>query len=139
VTATWDDLDEGAAPEPREYGPISRTDIVRYQGASSDFNPIHHDEEFAQAAGYPSVFSVGMLQAGILAGFAADWLGAENVRRYALQFREQVWPGDTVVCSARVTRRYEVDGERRVDLDLVATRAASGGAAIKAEATFVVA
>ena len=72
----WDDLDVGAGAEPRTVGPLTRTDFVRYQGASGDFNPIHHDEEFAQAAGYPTVFSVGMLQAGILATLATDWLGA---------------------------------------------------------------
>ena len=119
---TWDELHEGSAPKPREYGPISRTDMVRYQGASGDFNPIHHDEEFAKSAGYPSVFSVGMLQAGILAGYATDWLGAPNVRRYSVQFREQVWPGDTVVCSGTVTRRYEDGGERKVDVELLCTR-----------------
>ena len=54
---SWDQLQEGSAPDTREYGPISRTDMVRYQGASGDFNPIHHDEEFAKSAGYPSVFS----------------------------------------------------------------------------------
>ena len=50
---TWDELQEGSAPEAQEYGPISRTDMVRYQGASGDFNPIHHDEEFAKSAGLP--------------------------------------------------------------------------------------
>jgi acyl dehydratase len=138
MMATWDDLTEGSASAPREYGPITRTDMVKYQGASGDFNPIHHDEEFARAAGYPSVFSVGMLQAGILAGYATDWLGANNVRRYAVQFREQVWPGDVVICSGAVTRKYEEAGERKVDVDLLCTRQASGGAAIKGEATFVV-
>jgi len=135
---TWDELDEGSSPHAREYGPISRTDMVKYQGASGDFNPIHHDEEFAKSAGYPSVFSVGMLQAGILAGFATDWLGAENVRRYSVQFREQVWPGDHLDCEATVRRRFEEDGERRVELDLLVTRQESGGAAIKGQATFVV-
>jgi acyl dehydratase len=80
----WDDLEEGTANEPRQYGPITRTDIVRYQGASGDFNPIHHDDEFAQKAGFPSVFSVGMLTAGILASYATDWLGAANVRRFSV-------------------------------------------------------
>ena len=135
---TWDDLQEGSSPESCEYGPISRTDMVKYQGASGDFNPIHHDEEFAKAAGFPTVFSVGMLQAGILAGFATEWLGAKNVRRYSVQFREQVWPGDVVICSGTVTRKYEDGGERKVDVDLLCTREASGGAAIKGEATFVV-
>ena len=54
-----------------------------------------------------------MLQAGIPASFATDWLGAANVRRYAVQFREQVWPGDHLVCSGKVTRRYEDAGRRR--------------------------
>jgi acyl dehydratase len=134
----WDDLHEGSAPQAREYGPLTRTDFVRYQGASGDFNPIHHDEEFAQGAGFPSVFSVGMLQAGILATFATDWLGAANVRRYSVQFREQVWPGDRLVCSGKVARRYEEDGARKVDIELLCTRVESGGTAIKGEATFVV-
>jgi acyl dehydratase len=135
---TWDELPEGATAPRREFGPLTRTDFVRYQGASGDFNPIHHDEEFAKSAGYPTVFSVGMLQAGILGCYCTDWLGAENVRRFQVQFREQVWPGDHLACEATIRRRYEVDGERRVDLELIVTRQESGGAAIKGEATFAV-
>jgi len=135
---TWTELHEGSAPQPREYGPLTRTDLVRYQGASGDFNPIHHDEEFAQGAGFPSVFSVGMLQAGILAGFVTEWLGAANIRRYAVQFREQLWPGDVIVCSGHVVRKYAEGGEHKVDLELLCTRVETGGAAVKGEATFVV-
>jgi acyl dehydratase len=138
MSVTWDQLQEGATAPRREFGPLTRTDFVRYQGASGDFNPIHHDEEFAKSAGFPTVFSVGMLQAGILGCYCTEWLGAENVRRFAVQFREQVWPGDHLACEATVRRRYEEAGERRVDLDLVVTRQESGGAAIKGEATFAV-
>ena len=134
---SWDDLKVGRAAETRTVGPLTRTDFVRYQGASGDFNPIHHDEEFARAAGFPTVFSVGMLQAGILGTFATDWLGAENVRRFSVSFREQVWPGDTLVCTGEVVKRYEADGERRVDLQLSCDRE-GGGTAIRGEATFVV-
>lgn len=137
VTASWDDLEEGATVEPLVVGPLTRTDFVRYQGASGDFNPIHHDEEYAKSAGFPTVFSVGMLQAGILATFATDWLGAENVRTFGFQFREQVWPGDALTCTGAVTKRYEADSERRVDLELACTRQ-TGGTAIKGWATFVV-
>jgi acyl dehydratase len=136
MSVSWDDLVEGAGPEPRGYGPLTRTDFVRYQGASGDFNPIHHDEAFAASAGYPTVFSVGMLQAGILGMYCTEWLGAENVRRFAVQFREQVWPGDRIVCSATVTAKHEGD-ERTVDLDVVVTRVESGGIAIQGTATFV--
>lgn len=124
-------------PEPLVYGPVTRTDFVRYQGASGDMNPIHHDEEYAKAAGFPTPFSVGMFQAGLLATWVTDWLGADNVRRYRVRFAEQVWPADTLTCSGTVDREYEVDGERMVDLELTCTRQ-SGGVAIKAWATFVV-
>jgi len=133
---TWDELVVGTEMPAREYGPLSRTDFVRYQGASGDFNPIHHDEEFAKSAGYPSVFSVGMLQAGILASFATDWLGPRNVRRFGVQFREQVWPGDRLVCAGHVSDR-DVEA-RTVDLELVVRRV-GGGDAIKGFATFAVA
>jgi acyl dehydratase len=136
---SWDDLKPGTVAESRTVGPLTRTDFVRYQGASGDFNPIHHDEEFAQAAGYPTVFSVGMLQAGILATFATDWLGADNVRRFGVQFREQVWPGDSLVCNGTVQERNETgeNGERTVDVELVVDRV-GGGTAIKGWGTFAV-
>ena len=114
---------------------LTRESLVRYAGASGDFNPIHHDDEFAQSAGYPTAFSVGMLQAGILASFATDWLGPRNVRKFGVQFREQVWPGDRLVCAGKVVDRDE--SARTVDLELVVTRV-GGGAAIKGHATFVV-
>jgi acyl dehydratase len=136
--ATWDETTEGTEREPLEIGPLTRTDFVRYQGASGDFNPIHHDEDFAKGAGFPSVFSVGMLQAGILGTYATDWLGAANIRNFNVQFREQVWPGDHLVCTGKVVRRYEEGDERKVDIDLLVTRVESGGAAIKGSATFVV-
>jgi acyl dehydratase len=136
--ASWDELSEGTERAPLEIGPLTRTDFVRYQGASGDFNPIHHDEDFAKGAGFPSVFSVGMLQAGILGTYATDWLGAANIRNFNVQFREQVWPGDHLVCTGKVVKKYEDGGERKVDIDLLVTRVESGGAAIKGSATFVV-
>ena len=126
---TWDDLQDGTKAEPRSR----RTTRSREAG---DFNPIHHDEEYAKSAGFPSVFSVGMLQAGILGTYVTDWLDPTNVRRFGFQFREQVWPGDTLTCTGEVTKRYEDDGERKVDLELLCTRQ-DGGTAIKGWATFV--
>ena len=136
--ARWEDLTEGATgPAPMVVGPITRTDFVRYQGASGDMNPIHHDEPFAQAAGYPAPLAVGMFQAGVLSAWATAWLGAENVRRYKVRWKEQCWPGDVLTFSGRVAKRYEENGERRVDLDLVCTRQ-TGGVAVQGWATFVV-
>jgi len=141
--ASTADLAEGAEPEPRRYGPLAQPDFVRYAGASGDFNPIHFNDEFARDAGFPSVFSQGMLQAGVLASYVTDWLGADTVRRFRVQFREQVWPGDVLECSATIVRRYEADGETRIDLEvrcarIPASEREAGGLAITGEATFVV-
>src|SRR3954454_18457422 len=116
--ATWDELHVGAECAPREYGPLTRTDFVRYQGASGDFNPIHHDDEFAQSAGFPTAFSVGLRQPAILATYATDGLGADTVRRFGVQFREQVWPGDELELTGSVVEKGTADelGERTVEV-----------------------
>ena len=128
---------KGDALPQRSFGPITRTDIVRYQGASGDFNPIHHDEEFAKSAGFPTVFSVGMLQAGYLATYATDLFGPANVRNFRVRFSEQVWPGDVMTCDGTVTDVVtdEATGEQRVALEL-AGRRQTGGTAVQAWATF---
>jgi acyl dehydratase len=119
-------------PPPLIIGPLTRTDLVRYAGASGDFNPIHHDEGFARDAGLPAPLSLGMLQAGMLATWATDWLGAENIRRFRVRFADRVFPGDTLTCGGRVTA---IDGEQ-VELELECTTQ-SGTVAVRAWATFV--
>lgn len=106
----------------REFEPISRTDIVRYQGASGDFNPIHHDIEFAKSAGFDDVFVVGMLIAGYLATFASELVGVESITKFKIRFQAQTWPGDLIRCSARLIHTQpELDGElMNVSLELIA-------------------
>jgi acyl dehydratase len=103
-------------------GPLTRTDIVRYAGASGDFNPIHHDELFAQSAGLPSVMAHGMLSAGLLGSFLTRWFGAGSVRRFKVRFRDRVWPGD--VLSARGKVASVQDGRAVLELELVRQDAA---------------
>ncbi len=133
---TTTDLTVGATREPFVDKPLTITDFVRYQGASGDMNPIHHDSSFAAKAGYPTPFAVGMLQAGVLGTFATDWLGAENVRSFKVQFREQAWPGDVLTYSGTITAVREQDGERLVDIELACTRQ-TGGTHLRGWATFV--
>jgi acyl dehydratase len=123
----------------RSFGPLTRTDFVRYQGASGDFNPIHHDEDFAKSAGFPTVFSVGMLQAGYLATYVTDIFGPSNVRNFRVRFSEQVWPGDVLTCEGTVASitTDEASGEKRVELALKVTRQ-TGGTAIVGWAAFAI-
>jgi acyl dehydratase len=129
-------LKVGATLPERRFGPQTQTDIVRYQGASGDFNPVHHDEEFARSAGAPGVFSVGMLQAGYLGTYCVDLFGPESVRRLSVRFAEQVWPGDELVCRGAITSAEHTDDGDTVEVDLAIVRA-NGGVAVSGSATVV--
>jgi acyl dehydratase len=116
--STWSDVRQGRVPEPWTFGPLTRTDFVRYQGASGDMNPVHHDEGFAKAAGYEAPLAVGMFAAGVMNTFGTRWLGAENVRRTRMRWKAPAFPGFVLTVSGAIERTYEEDGERRVDIAL---------------------
>jgi acyl dehydratase len=106
---------------PRRIGPITQTHIVRFAGAGGDFNPLHHDPQFAAAAGFRSVIAMGQMQAGMLAGFVTDWLGVEHLREFEARFVAPVLLGDVLELSAEVvsidgslaavSARAQVDGK----------------------------
>jgi acyl dehydratase len=121
----------------RRFGPLTMTDIVRYQGASGDMNPIHHDDEFARQAGYKEAIGVGMLNAGYLAAYATDMYGVESVRLFRTRFREIVYRGDVLLASGTVQRAFEADGERRVEVSLLLTTEA-GVVAVECLAEFAI-
>lgn len=112
------ELIPGSRFPERVFGPVTMTDIVRYQGASGDLNPMHHDDELARAAGYPAAFSVGMLGAGWLAAYCTERFGEDTVRRFRTRFRRVVYRGDRLVASAEVVRLFDHDGETRVELSI---------------------
>jgi acyl dehydratase len=84
------------ALEPFTDRALTITDFVRYQGASGDFNAIHHDTAFAQASGYPGPFAVGMLTAAIAANYVTAHFGVNAVRRIRVRWQDQAWPGDAL-------------------------------------------
>ncbi len=137
MSAPTTELAVGTTAEPRTFGPLTRQMFVRYSGASGDLNPMHYDDNMARAAGNPSVFSQGMHQSALLATFATDWLGAENVRRFGVRFREQVWPDDVLTCTGEVTAVSVVSDGRLVTVALTCTRQ-TGGVAISGTADFLV-
>jgi acyl dehydratase len=112
----FEEVAEGAAA-PEVSHTLTRTDLVMYAGASGDFNPMHTDEVAAKEAGLPSVFGHGMLTAGILAGAVTGYVGVGNLRNYKVRFTKQTWPGETLTTHVVVQRKYDDQGEHRVDLE----------------------
>jgi acyl dehydratase len=121
MAVVFEDVREGQAIPAVVVENLTRTDLVRYAGASGDFNPIHHDEGFAKLAGNPTVFGHGMLTAGFVGRCIDDFVGVGNLRRYKVRFATRVWPGDTITCRGTVTRRYDEAGEHRIDGEVTAT------------------
>lgn len=132
------DLVPGALFPERTFGPATMTDIVRYQGASGDMNPIHHDDDFARSAGYPAAIGVGMLSAGWLASYCTEYLGEWGVRRFRTRFVKVVYRGDVLTASAKVVRVFESRGERRVELS-IQLRKDDGSVVVDGAAEFAVA
>jgi acyl dehydratase len=108
---------EGLESPPMVVGPVSRTDFVRYAGASGDLNPNHHDELYAIRSGNNRVFAMGMLPAGYLAHLLTDWLGDGALRRLRFRFTARVYPGDVLTCRARLTRVTREGQATRVECE----------------------
>lgn len=69
---------------------VTRDTLVRYAGASGDFNPIHYNDAFAQSVGLPGVIAHGMLTMGLGASVVEEWAGAGNVADYQVRFTRPI-------------------------------------------------
>ncbi|MCU1476772.1 MAG: putative Fatty acid synthase subunit beta [Subtercola sp.] len=127
----------GTRAETRTFGPMTPEMFVVYSGAAGDLNPMHYDRDFAQRAGYPSIFAQGMLSAALLSTFATDWLGPNNIRRFHVRFRDIVWPGDELTCSGEVTKTQRHADGTLVSISLSMMRQ-TGDTALQGEADFLV-
>jgi acyl dehydratase len=89
---------------------IERMDLVRYAGASGDFNPIHWNDEVARAVGLPGVIAHGMYSMGVAARLLTAWVGdPAAIKRLKVRFSAMIEPGQTLTVRGEVA---EVDGRR---------------------------
>lgn len=103
---------------------LTRESLVRYAGASGDFNPIHYRDDFAQSVGLDGVLAHGMLTMGVAVQVAVDWVGdSGRIIDYGVRFTKPVWvdaaDGAVVVVTGKIG---EIDAENsKVRVDLTAT------------------
>jgi acyl dehydratase len=98
------------APLPEVSQPVERLALVRYAGASGDFNRIHWDEEFARSTGLPGVIAHGMYSMAVAARAVSALAGDPRaIRRLKVRFSAMIRPGQTLTVRGRVAR---VDGDR---------------------------
>ncbi|MGD0241536.1 MAG: MaoC family dehydratase [Streptosporangiaceae bacterium] len=118
----YHDIEAGAELAPRQYQ-VTRADLVRYAGASGDFNPIHWNERTAKAVGLPDVIAHGMFTMALAGRFLTEWAGdPAAVTEYGVRFSAPVVvpdddKGALVEVSGVVTGK--LDGNR-VTVDVTA-------------------
>lgn len=119
----FEELEVGAIVVERELT-LTRDRLVRYAGASGDFNPIHYRDDVAQSVGLPGVLAHGMLTMGAAATPVVEWLGAAGwVQDYQSRFTRPVPVGPTAGAAVQVTATVgALDSDARtarVDLTVV--------------------
>jgi acyl dehydratase len=122
ASPSYDQAEPGTELPPRQYQ-VTRRDLVRYAGASGDFNVIHWNERVARSVGLPNVIAHGMLTMALTGRFLAEWAGDPGaITEYGVRFSAPVVvpdddKGATVEVAGTVTER--LDGNR-VAIDVTA-------------------
>jgi acyl dehydratase len=102
---------------------LTRDALVRYAGASGDFNPIHYRDDIATSVGLDGVLAHGMLTMGIAVQPVIDWLGAGgSVVDYQVKFTRPIFVDATEGADVTVVAKVAVldDGGARIDLTVTA-------------------
>ncbi|MFD4477349.1 MULTISPECIES: MaoC family dehydratase [unclassified Streptomyces] len=122
---SYDSVEVGTELTAQSF-PVTRATLVRYAGASGDFNPIHWNEKFAVEVGLPDVIAHGMFTMAEAIRVVTDWVGdPAAVVEYGVRFTKPVVvpnddKGALIEVSAKVAQKLD---DNRVRVDLVAMSA----------------
>jgi len=117
----------------KEFPSITRHRLALYCGASGDHNPIHVDLDFAKKAGFPDVFSHGMLVMAYLGQALTDAVPAPRLRSFSTRFVAITQLGAKLTCEGHVAELVDYNGERCAKLALT-TRDQNGDVKLSGEA-----
>lgn len=119
----YEDLYEGKRLESLTKPAVTKVQLVKYAGASGDYNPLHTDDDFAKKIGMQGVIAHGMLVMGFLGEYVMNLAGDIAVpSNFRMRFGAVTLPGDQITCSAIVKNLYEEENQRFVRLDLIAEK-----------------
>ena len=125
----WEDVEAGSEITPLQKVATTQM-LVRWAGASGDFNPLHYDAAFAVSQGLSGPIVHGALKRQWLVQMVTDWMGdLGRLRRFSCQYKAMDYPrsmmtmtepdeGETWLCRGKVTGKREEEDGRLVDLDI---------------------
>ena len=123
MAADWNEISEGdVLPELRKTPGV--TELVKYAAGSGDFNPLHHDFNFPQSRQIGSIIVHGRFKYAALGELVSNWLGhAGRVKKISCQYRGMDMPDQEFICRGTVSKKWEEDGEKLVQIDVWAENA----------------
>jgi acyl dehydratase len=98
--STLTQLQVGESVKEIQLEPVSRIDLIKYAGASGDFNPIHTIDEEAKKAGLPGIIAHGMWTMGNLAKLFTPYFEEGFVKDYSIRFKGMVFLNDVITLKA---------------------------------------
>lgn len=120
----YEDLEVGQQLEPLLKDPVTKVQLVKYAGASGDFNPLHTDDEFARSIGMEGVIAHGMLIMGFLGEYVMELADqTAEVSQFKMRFGAMTRPGDQIKCLATVKDLYSKNERNYAELTLIAQKA----------------
>lgn len=105
--------------------PVSRMDLIKYSGASGDFNPIHTIDESAKAAGLPGIIAHGMWTMGNLAKLFTPYCEEGFIQDYSIRFAGMVFLNDILTLKADFVEKngdvlaFQVAAENQNGVDVI--------------------
>lgn len=103
----YEDLNPGDQLPELEKGPVTQQDLVRYSGASGDFNPIHTVPHIAREVGLDGTIAHGMLIMAYAGQVLTNYAGPDAVTQIKVRFSDMTKPGETLLCRAEVTKQND--------------------------------
>ena len=110
----YEDVEVGDAIPKLVKSPVSHLQLVRYAGASGDFNPLHTDPKIGELVGTGGIIAHGMLVMGFVGQLLSDYVGPTALRKFDVRFKGMTRLDDVITCSGTITEKYELDGEARI-------------------------
>ena len=110
----YEDVQVGDTIPKLVKSPVSHLQLVRYAGASGDFNPLHTDPKIGELVGIGGIIGHGMLIMGFVGQMLSDYVGQTALRKFDVRFKGMTRLVDIITCTGTITEKYEVDGEARI-------------------------
>jgi len=110
----FDQVEVGQSLTPIEIEPITHAHLVRYAGASGDFNPIHNDPDFARKAGLEGTISHGMYVMAQVGRLCTSWADQKDIAYFGVTFKAMTKLGEKLTVVGTIKKKFEKDGKKTV-------------------------